>query len=138
MPPKTDGVLETCLYVDDVPRARAFYERLFGFPVMFEEPRICTLDAGPGKVLILFRRGGTQTAIPVGGGFIPPHDASGPQHVAFAIPADSYDGWKAHLAAEGVLVESEVAWPRGGRSIYFYDPDGLMVELATPGIWDNY
>jgi catechol 2,3-dioxygenase-like lactoylglutathione lyase family enzyme len=31
-----------------------------------------------------------------------------------------------------------VRWPRGGESIYFRDPDGHLVELATPGLWDNY
>jgi catechol 2,3-dioxygenase-like lactoylglutathione lyase family enzyme len=27
---------------------------------------------------------------------------------------------------------------RGGQSIYFRDPDDLLVELATPGIWEAY
>jgi catechol 2,3-dioxygenase-like lactoylglutathione lyase family enzyme len=27
---------------------------------------------------------------------------------------------------------------RGGHSIYFSDPDGRSVELATPGIWPCY
>ena len=35
-------------------------------------------------------------------------------------------------------MESEVTWPQGGRSLYFRDPDGLLVELATPGLWRNY
>ena len=29
-------------------------------------------------------------------------------------------------------------WDRGGRSIYFRDPDGHLIELATPGVWANY
>ena len=29
-------------------------------------------------------------------------------------------------------------WERGGQSIYFRDPDGHLVELATPGIWAIY
>jgi catechol 2,3-dioxygenase-like lactoylglutathione lyase family enzyme len=31
-----------------------------------------------------------------------------------------------------------VGWPRGGRSVYFRDPDGHSVELATPGLWETY
>jgi catechol 2,3-dioxygenase-like lactoylglutathione lyase family enzyme len=31
-----------------------------------------------------------------------------------------------------------VKWPRGGESLYFRDPDGLAVELATPGVWETY
>ena len=30
------------------------------------------------------------------------------------------------------------AGPRGGTSLYFNDPDGNVVELATPGLWANY
>ncbi|WP_421724036.1 VOC family protein [Bauldia sp.] len=135
--PTINGVLETCLYSDDVPAARAFYERVFGFTAMTEEDRIVALDAGPGHVFILFARGGTTEPVPVFGSFIPPHDGSGPQHFAFAIDAGSYDAWKAHLADEGVAIESEVAWPEGGKSLYFRDPDGHLGELATSGIWPN-
>ncbi len=28
--PRVNGVLETCLYVADVPASRAFYQRIFG------------------------------------------------------------------------------------------------------------
>jgi catechol 2,3-dioxygenase-like lactoylglutathione lyase family enzyme len=136
--PPIAGVLETCLYVDDVAKAQAFYVRVFGFAPMIEEERIVALDTGPGKVLILFKRGGTPQPVPVGDGFIPPHDGSGPQHFAFAIAEDACEAWKRHLAAEGVAVESEVTWPQGGRSLYFRDPDGHLGELATPGLWRNY
>ncbi len=136
--PTVNGVLETCLYVADVAASRAFYERVFGFQAMVADARICAFEAGPKSVLILFRRGGTPAPVPVGGGFIPPHDGSGQQHFAFAIAAADFEPWKAHLAAEGVAVDSEVTWPQGGRSLYFRDPDGLLVELATPGLWRNY
>ena len=33
-PPPISGVIETALYVDDLPRAIAFYQELFGFPVL--------------------------------------------------------------------------------------------------------
>jgi len=26
----------------------------------------------------------------------------------------------------------------GGHSIYFRDPDGHLLELATPGLWEVY
>lgn len=136
--PDIDGVLETCLYCDDIPAARAFYERLFGFKAMIVEERIVAMDAGRGHVFILFKRGGTLEPVPVAGSFIPPHDGDGPQHFAFAIRADAYDDWKRKLAAENVAVESEVDWPQGGRSLYFRDPDGHLGELATPGLWTNY
>jgi catechol 2,3-dioxygenase-like lactoylglutathione lyase family enzyme len=135
--PPVSGILETGLYVEDVARSRGFYERVFGFEAMIAEERIVAFDVAPGSVLILFKQGGTLEPVPVGGSFIPPHDGGGPQHFAFGIRAGDLDAWKAHLAAESVAVESEVAWPQGGRSVYFRDPDGLLIELATPGLWRN-
>jgi catechol 2,3-dioxygenase-like lactoylglutathione lyase family enzyme len=136
--PPINGVLETCLYVDDVARARAFYARVFGFTAMTANDRFAALDAGPGKVLILFKRGTTLRAARVGDGFIPPHGGEGAQHFAFGIPEGTYAEWTRHLRAEGVGIESEVVWPGGGRSLYFRDPDGHLGELATPGLWPNY
>jgi catechol 2,3-dioxygenase-like lactoylglutathione lyase family enzyme len=72
------------------------------------------------------------------GGIIPGHDGGGRLHVAFAVAAADLPAWREHLAAHGVAVESTVTWPRGGQSQYFRDPDGHLIELATPGIWSIY
>jgi catechol 2,3-dioxygenase-like lactoylglutathione lyase family enzyme len=138
MIPKVTGVLETGIYVEDVERSRAFYERVFGFETIFTEARMCTLEVAPTQVLIIFQRGGTLKPVPVGGSFIPPHDGGGPQHFALAILAADLDAWKERLETEGIAIESTVKWPKGGTSLYFRDPDGLLVELATPGLWKNY
>jgi len=138
MIPKVNGVLETGIYVEDVERSRAFYQRIFGLEAIFTEARMCTLAVAPAQVLIIFKRGGTLKPVPTGDSVIPPHDGGGPQHFAFAIAATDLDAWKAHLEAEGVAIESTVKWPKGGTSLYFRDSDGLLVELATPGLWANY
>jgi catechol 2,3-dioxygenase-like lactoylglutathione lyase family enzyme len=44
--------------------------------------------------------------------------------------------WRERLEAHGVAIESVARWPRGGRSIYFRDPAGNSLELATPDLWD--
>ena len=36
MHPKTDGILESSLYVSDLPRSARFYQETFGFPVISE------------------------------------------------------------------------------------------------------
>ena len=75
---------------------------------------------------------------PTAGGIVPPHGASGVQHVAFAIAAETLNAWRAHLVHQGVSIESEVQWERGGVSLYVRDPDGHSIEFATPGLWANY
>lgn len=137
--PRIDGVVESILYVDDLPRAVAFYRDVIGLEPMTGDPaRFQSLRAGDRQVLLLFKRGGTLQPTTVPGGVIPPHDGSGPHHIAFAIADESYAPWLARLRAAGIAIESETKWERGGRSLYFRDPDGHAVELATPGIWPNY
>lgn len=132
------GILETSLYVDDVPRAADFYRGLFGFETLLESERLVALAVAGRDVLLLFRRGATTGPTPVDDGVIPPHDATGEIHLAFSIPADSLASWEARLSAGGVEVESKHRWPRGGTSLYFRDPDRNLVELVTPGCWAIY
>ncbi|MBS7555792.1 VOC family protein [Ancylobacter dichloromethanicus] len=136
--PPLSGVLETGLYVDDLARARDFYERVLGLAPLIADERFCAYNAGPGSVLLLFLRGATLEPVAMAGGTIPPHDGHGPLHYALAIPANALARWEQHLAAHGVKLESRVDWAGGGVSLYFRDPDAHLVELATPGLWPNY
>ena len=136
-PPLT-GVLETALYVADVDRAAAFYQRLLGARVLLDEPgRMRALDVAGRQVLLLFRVGASDRENPVPGGVVPPHDARGRIHVCFAIPGDALDAWERHLAALDVAVIARVHAERGGTCLYLRDPDEHLVELATPGLWPD-
>lgn len=136
--PRITGVVETCLYVDDLERAAQFYEKLLGFRRLDSDERFCAFDVGGRSVLILFLRGGTSEPVRLPDGVIPPHDGSGHLHFAFSIPAGELPEWEHQLGDAGVAIESRVKWSRGGESLYFRDPDGHLVELATPGIWAIY
>lgn len=131
-------VLETSLYVDDVARARAFYEEVMGLTPMVQDARLVAYPAGPASVLLLFARGSTSTEVTLPGGRIPGHDGAGRLHIAFAIAAEDLEPWIDRLDAHGVPIESQVAWPKGGVSLYLRDPDRHLLELATPGLWANY
>jgi len=136
--PRVSGVLETSLYVDDLDRAQAFYRRLFGFEPFVHDGRMSALGVPGSQVLLLFKRGSTDEPAPApGGAFIPPHRGEGGLHVCFAIPFGELGAWEQHLAREGVAIESRIHWPRGGTSLYFRDPDGNSIEVATPGLWPN-
>jgi catechol 2,3-dioxygenase-like lactoylglutathione lyase family enzyme len=131
-------IVETALDCDDLARSAAFYRTLFGAEPMLSSERLVAIDAGEGTVLLLFQRGLSTEPVQLPGGIVPPHDAGGPGHLAFAIDAAHIPAWEARLAELGIAIESRVRWERGGFSLYFRDPDNRSVELATPGIWPSY
>lgn len=131
-------VLETALYVDDLRLSREFYEAVFPVKPLSANERVCAYDIGGQSILLLFKRSATLEPIVTSGGTIPPHDGSGPLHIAMAINEDDLAGWEHHLIAQGVTIEARMIWSRGGKSIYFRDPDGHLLELATPGLWQTY
>jgi catechol 2,3-dioxygenase-like lactoylglutathione lyase family enzyme len=136
--PSVSRILETALYAKDLSAAVAFYQRVFNFPTLTGDGRLHAFDVAGQSVLLLFKQGDTNTPVHFEGGVIPPHDAQGDLHFAFAIQQNELAAWQAHLAELKIPIESTVRWPRGGTSIYFRDPDNHLVELATPGIWASY
>jgi catechol 2,3-dioxygenase-like lactoylglutathione lyase family enzyme len=132
MHPKTEGILESSLYVDDVARSARFYEKIFGFRVISDfGGRGCAMEAGTRQVLLLFMKRGSRA-------MQTPHDGDGELHVAFAIRAEELKAWEDWLAENGIAVEEKRAWELGGQSIYFRDPDRHLIEIATPGVWSIY
>jgi catechol 2,3-dioxygenase-like lactoylglutathione lyase family enzyme len=136
--PKLDRVLETSIYVDDLERAARFYDDVLALPLLTADARFRAYDVGGQSVLLVFRRGATLETVRMPGGTIPPHDGHGPLHVAFAIGAHELGQWEQRLAHHGVVIEGRTKWSRGGESVYFRDPDGHLLELATPGLWAIY
>jgi catechol 2,3-dioxygenase-like lactoylglutathione lyase family enzyme len=131
-------VLETSLYVDDLARSIGFYQRIFGLDALMADDRFCALNVSSQQVLLLFVKHRTTEPIATPGGIIPPHDGEGQMHVAFTIAKEDEAALTAHLKAAGIAIESRVAWPRGGFSLYFRDPDGHLLELVSPGCWEIY
>jgi catechol 2,3-dioxygenase-like lactoylglutathione lyase family enzyme len=130
--PELNGILETALYVDDILRSAQFYHTVFGFKVIDSSARLCAMGVAPRQVLLLFKKG-ASARLP-----LTAHDGSGRLHLAFAIPSSELDAWEAWLKECGVAIEEKKTWERGGRSLYFRDPDGHLLELATPGVWSVY
>lgn len=132
MRPNTQGLLESSLYVSDLPRSVRFYEQIFGFRVISDfGGRGCAMEAGDRQVLLLFKKGGSRD-------IQSPHDGDGELHLAFAIRAGEVAAWEAWLAENGIAIEEKKAWDLGGHSLYFRDPDRHLLEVASPGVWSIY
>jgi catechol 2,3-dioxygenase-like lactoylglutathione lyase family enzyme len=136
--PALTGILETSLYVDDLDRASRFYEQVFALTQMFGDDRLRAYGVGQRSVLLLFKRGASNSVTQLPFGTLGPHDGHGPLHFAFSIAGDELTAWEEHLSLHNIEIENRIRWPRGGTSLYFRDPDNHLVELATPGIWSIY
>ena len=77
------GVLETCLYVDDLSAARSFYEEVLGLPFVSEQPGRHAFFRCGQQMLLLFNPNASCEVE----GEIPPHGARGPGHMAFSAPS---------------------------------------------------
>jgi catechol 2,3-dioxygenase-like lactoylglutathione lyase family enzyme len=132
MHPKSDGILESSLYVEDVAGSARFYEKIFGFRTISDfGERGCAMQAGNRQVLLLFKKGSSRL-------IQSPHDGDGELHIAFAIPTSELAKWEEWLKENEIAVEEKRAWDLGGQSLYFRDPDRHLVEIATPGVWSIY
>ena len=130
--PRLTGILETSLYVAHLERSVKFYRDVLGCDVVEEGGKLCALRLADQQILLLCEKGACAD-LPLG-----EHDGDGHLHLALAIPADELSAWEARLSERGVAVEERRTWERGGRSVYFRDPDRHLIELATPGVWSIY
>jgi catechol 2,3-dioxygenase-like lactoylglutathione lyase family enzyme len=89
------------------------------------------------SVFLLFNAEATRQ-----GNALPPHGATGPGHTCFQVDTAAYDPWKRHLEEHGVEILQKVEWGAGpntpfrpGRSFYFSDPSGNLLEIANADFW---
>jgi catechol 2,3-dioxygenase-like lactoylglutathione lyase family enzyme len=122
---------EAAIYASDLDAAERFYHDVLGLEIVSRmENRGIAFRCGE-TVLLVFDP--ERTRVPDAG--VPTHGASGEGHIAFVIEDSEVDLWRARLMSFGVAIEPDVAWPSGGRSLYFRDPARNVVEFAPPTLW---
>ena len=124
-------IKEVCLYVSDLERTRAFYENVLGFSVISQVDQRHVFFRVGKQVLLCFNPEATKNEK-----VLPPHFATGRQHVAFEIAVEEYEPWKQTLAEAGIAILHEQHWKENLYSCYFHDPDGHVLEFVPPGIWE--
>ncbi|RWN45508.1 MAG: glyoxalase/bleomycin resistance/extradiol dioxygenase family protein [Mesorhizobium sp.] len=130
------AILESALYVTDLPAAETFYTDILGLNLLGKvDGRHLFFRCGPGVLLVFNAEATKVPPAPDARLPVPPHGVVGQGHLCFTATGDEIAGWKAHLAAKKIAIESEFEWPQGGRSIYIRDPSGNSIEFAEPRIW---
>ncbi|MFN3404486.1 MAG: VOC family protein [Cytophagaceae bacterium] len=126
-----NSIKETCLYVKDLNATEAFYRDKLGLQVIARaENRHVFFRAGT-SVLLCFNPEMTEKETE-----LPPHFATGNIHMAFEVPGEQYVSWKNFIQDNGIEVIYEKTWRNNVKSFYFKDPDGHVLEIVTPGLWD--
>lgn len=135
---KIKGILETCLYADDLTLAEEFYSRFPGLKLITkEEDRHLFYRCG-NSILIIFNPVHTSNIqTEVNGSQIPLHGTKGDGHIAFSIDSENLNDWKEFFRENSIDIESEVNWKSGTVSLYFRDPAGNSLELVSPYLWES-
>ncbi len=138
-PPATRGIDHLAFVTDDLPATMDFYTRVMQMRLVhvrrvpyernrgqppYENLRHYFFDMGNDTLLAFFEY---PKGLPRQNRDLP----GGMQHVAFHVPRDRFDQLVAHVRSCGIHVIGPV--PLGGRfwSAYFYDNNGIRLELAT-------
>ena len=123
------GILETVVYCtsENEDATRRFYRDVLGLRPLREDSVAHRLGSG---VFLLFNRDESSVQDSP-----PAHGAAGPVHTCFLAREAEYELWKERVAASGVEIVQEIAWPSGPRSFYFEDPAGNMLEIAERDMW---
>jgi catechol 2,3-dioxygenase-like lactoylglutathione lyase family enzyme len=102
----------TTLFVSDVDRSLAFYQRLFGMPVQSRQENGVNLSAG-GSFLGLYAAS----------------EGAEPQIHHFCLGVEGFDPDRTVNVLAGHGVEGRIRLRGEVKELYFQDPDGLNVQL---------
>jgi catechol 2,3-dioxygenase-like lactoylglutathione lyase family enzyme len=141
MPPKLGQIVETILYTSSVPKLVQWYTNNLSVTPFIQAPGFAGFSLPNNSILLLFDRSTTVSGKQFPNGNIPPHGAESikGQHIAFACESkETLEEWEQHLKLKGVEIEGKMDWDRGGKSIFFRDGDGHMLEIMTHGVWPVY
>jgi len=122
--PKT--IYAITLFAEDFPATKAYYQKVFGLPVVFEDPNSAVFKIGTTLINLLKVSEGPELITPAK---VASPDAGA--RLMFTIPVDDVDAMCAELASRGVtLLNGPMDRPWGIRTATFMDPAGFIWEIA--------
>jgi len=120
---RTYGLTHIALPVKDVHRTALFYEKVFGVKAMYRRPGFIQVQTPGSRDILVFEEGA-----PAGGSI----------HFGFRLtePADPDELARIVLAAGG-SVKDKGSFGPGEPYLFFYDPDGYLVEIFFESLPDS-
>lgn len=123
-------IKETCIYVTDLQRTKAFYVELLGLQLIsLIEGRHVFFRVGESVLLCFIAEQTLQEKE------LPPHGASGSIHFAFEVAGNEYEVALQQVKDAHITILHQHTWRNGRRSFYFHDPDENVVEVIEEGLW---
>jgi lactoylglutathione lyase len=116
------------LFVEDLERTLAFYVSKVGLPVRFRAEGYAELAVEGPKLALLARSRVSELA----GDAQASRPAAGTHEGSVTLLVEDVDRVHRELAGRGVIfLGAPKDRPWGQRTVYFQDPDGHLIELAT-------
>jgi catechol 2,3-dioxygenase-like lactoylglutathione lyase family enzyme len=124
--PWPKGISAITLFVEDLDASQAFYQRVFGLPVHYEDDASAVFNFGNTLINLL--------KVSEAHDLIAPATVASPDagsRLQFTIEVDDVDAMCAELTAQGVeLLNGPMDRPWGIRTASFRDPGGHIWEIA--------
>ena len=120
------GISAITLFVEDLPTTKAFYEKVFGLPIHYEDDASAVFNFGNTLINLLKVSEAHELIAPA---TVASPDAG--SRLQFTISVDDVDAMCAELSARGVeLLNGPMDRPWGIRTASFRDPAGHIWEIA--------
>ena len=124
---RTYGLTHIALPVKDVHRTAVFYEKVFGARTMYRRPGFIQVQTPGSHDILVFEEG-----VPSGGSI----------HFGFRlVEPSSPDELADIVTAAGGQVKDKGSFGPGEPYLFFYDPDGYLVEIffeSLPGSLNGF
>jgi catechol 2,3-dioxygenase-like lactoylglutathione lyase family enzyme len=126
MAPSLKNVAAITLFVEDLDRSKAFYQDIFGQPLIHEDPSSAAFRLENTIINLLVISAAHSLIEP---GVVADREAGA--RVQFTVEVDDVDAVCAELAKRGVqLLNGPMDRPWGIRTASFTDPGGHIWEIA--------
>ncbi|THF83580.1 VOC family protein [Deinococcus sp. KSM4-11] len=120
------GLTAITLFTEDLPATKAFYQEVFGLPVVHENADSAVFLFGNTMLNLLTIANAPELVEPAA---VAPQDAGA--RAVFTLTVDDVDAMCAELAARGVtFINGPMDRPWGIRTASFRDPSGQIWEIA--------